>query len=754
MTFRLAFCLFFLLFGCVEVQAQLATLRGRVFDAASGTPLPGVNLLMANEEGHRTGTATDGNGFYTLSRITPGTYVLTASFIGYHPHTDTLTFDFGQQQTLDLQLRIDEAELDEVVIETERSQTQRSQAGLHTVKPSMLSRVPMPDVTYDLAGYLLTLPGFVSPGDRGGQLFVRGGTPTQNLVLIDGMTVYQPFHIIGFYSAFPADIISYVDVYAGGFGARYGGRISSVIDVTTRNGNKERPVGAVSIAPFLSSVRVELPIEPGKVSLLVSARESIIERISPNLLGRSLPFRFGDRFLKFHAFLNKTSSLSATMLRTFDEGNIAAREEENAPRNSSWRNEAYGGRYTYLPQEFPILTQWSAYGSRLRSRYSPTEGQERRSQVVSLNMESLFLYLLGDTQIGFGIFVNTNRFEYDLGPFHRTQQRAATSGGAYVDARFNLGKTLRLEPGFRFETFSKGIHSTLGPRFRLLWLPSGAGSRQQFSLAWGRYFQQIIGLTNEQDVTDVFTVWDASPRGTDVPSATHFILGWQRYLFPWLQLSAEGYYKQLSHLVFPRFGQTLNQLDAFNRVDGDVQGLDLRLEISRAAVYANIGYSLSSVEYKLRNTNLAGLPPIRDSDLSFPPPHDRRHQLNTMAQVAFGPYRLSIRWQYGSGLPFTQVNGYYQLLGVTNAEDQAFHTEPGTTGFSRVALYGGRLPSYHRLDLSAERIFRFKRLTTRLQAGLINVYDRPNIFDYNIFTGERLNQLPLIPSLGLNVEIQ
>ena len=221
-------------------------------------------------------------------------------------------------------LAADEAEMAEVVVESQRAAGAGvGMVGLETIRPSALARIPMPSVSADLAAYLQMMPGVVTTGDRGGHLFVRGGTPTQNLVLIDGIPVFQPFHIVGFYSAFPADIIAHADVHAGGFGARYGGRLSSVIDISTRNGNKKRVVGAASLAPFLGSVRIEVPLLPERVSLMASVRESVIERVSPDVLGQDLPYRFGDRFVKLHAFLSRTSSLSLTGLSTHDAGDVA-----------------------------------------------------------------------------------------------------------------------------------------------------------------------------------------------------------------------------------------------------------------------------------------------------------------------------------------------------------------------------------------------------------------------------------------------
>src|SRR5690606_15472361 len=181
-----------------------------------------------------------------------------------------------------------------------------------------------------------------------GQLLVRGGEPSQNLVLLDGMLVYQPFHLVGFFSAFPSEVLQSADVYAGGYGGRYGGRLSSVIDITTRTGNKQRFAGAVTLAPFVSSARVEGPLWPGKVSALVSVRESVIEQGAARLIDEPLPFTFGDRFAKVHANLSESSQLSVSAISTHDRGRLGLPPEANPGTASedevAWTNEAVGGR--------------------------------------------------------------------------------------------------------------------------------------------------------------------------------------------------------------------------------------------------------------------------------------------------------------------------------------------------------------------------------------------------------------------------
>ncbi len=754
-----------LVLGAVEARAQWATVRGRVTDQADDQPLPGAALVLLNQDdGARIGTAADGNGYFVLPRIPPGTYVLEASFVGYLPRSDTLALAFDDRRTLDVRLQADEAEMDEVVVESQRA-VGSGTAGFETIRPSALARVPMPGVSPDLAGYLQTLPGVVTTGDRGGHLFVRGGTPTQNLVMLDGMPVFQPFHIVGFYSAFPADIIAYADVHAGGYGARYGGRLSSVIDVATRNGNKPRVVGAASLAPFLGTARVEFPLIPERLSILASVRESVIERLSPDVLGQDLPYRFGDRFFNMHAFLSRTSSLSMTALSTFDKGDIA--DTEGLPNELSWRNTAFGGHYIYLPEEYAALVQARFFSSRLTSRYRPFGAPERNASTRLFGLEIGFVYFLGDTEVHLGMFGQTYAFAYDLGGARGEIKEFVTEGGLYADVTVQLTEALRWEPGLRMHSFASRHQVTFEPRLRMAWQPGGEVGKHVFSAAWGIYHQQIIGLYNARDVTDTFVTWAPSPEeATAVPKAMHVLAGWRGQVRPWLSLGLEAYYKDLSHLAFAEYSEMFGAGVTVDPVEGEAEGLEFKLEITRPGFFGSISYGLARVSYERQvertifrpvddGNSVRFVPETQTETEHFPPPHDRRHQINALARLARGPYALSVRWQFGSGLPYTQAEGFYNLIPIDGPEDTGFQTHPGAPVLATDRdLYGERLPAYHRLDLTLERRFTVRGMQATLQAALINVYDRANIFDYDLFARRRIDQLPLIPSLGLKVEVR
>ena len=751
--------------GAAEVRAQGATVRGRVTDQADDQPLPGAALVLRNQaDGARLGTAADGNGYFVLPRILPGAYVLEVSFVGYAAFLDTLTLAFNDRRTLDVRLQADETEMDEVVVESQRV-GDGAVAGVETIRPTAIARVPMPALSPDLGGYLQTLPGVVTTGDRGGHLFVRGGTPTQNLVMLDGMPVFQPFHIVGFYSAFPADIIAYADVHAGGYGARYGGRLSSVIDVATRNGNKKRVAGSASLAPFLGTARIEFPIVPDRLSILASVRESVIERLSPDVLGQDLPYRFGDRFFKMHAFLSRTSSLSLTALNTFDRGDVA--DTEGQPNELQWRNTAFGGHYIYLPEEYAALAQVQFFASRLTSRYRPFGAPERDASTRLFGVDIGFVYFLGNTEVHLGMFGQTYAFAYDLGGPGGETEEFVTEGGLYTDVEVQFNDAIRWEPGLRMHSFASRHQVSFEPRMRLALQPGGEAGRHVFSAAWGVYHQQIIGLYNARDVTDAFVTWAPSPEeATDVPQAMHVLAGWRGQLRPWLSLGVEAYYKDLSHLAFAEYSETVGAGVRVDPVEGEAEGLDVKLEVTRPGFFGSISYGLARVVYEREVTRTIFRPvddgngvrfvPERQAEVQeFSPPHDRRHQLNVLARLARGPYAVSARWQFGSGLPYTQAEGFYDRIPIAGPDDTGFQTNPGAPVLvTDRTLYGKRLPAYHRLDLTLERRFTVGGMQATLQAALINVYDRANIFDYDLLARRRINQLPLIPSLGLNVEVR
>lgn len=736
-----------------SVRAQHATLRGFVTDASDGSALQGVNVILRGDAGALFGSATTSDGTYAIARIPAGRYILQASFIGYTTVTDSLDLAAGQNRTYNIVLAPADTELDELVVESERETVGAAgvTAGMQTVRPEDIELVPTPDVSGDLVGYLATMPGVVAAGDRGGQLFIRGGEPSQNLVLLDGMLVYQPFHLVGFYSAFPADIISNTDVYAGGYGGRYGGWLSSVIDISARAGNKRRFSGAVSAAPFVSTARIEGPLWKNRVSVLGSWRASMIEKGAARLIDQPLPFTFDDQFVKIHADLNATSQASISAIRTYDRGLIGeqARDSTFVRNEVTWRNEALGARYLLLPARLPMLAEILFSTTFVENRFGSETNPLRSASARQINAGANVTWYTGIADVNWGLFIRPTILESELGGHYQnidTDLEYVTEAGLYVEPEFRVGERLRVQAGLRVQTFPSKSRTFLEPRARAVY---NAGAHR-ISGAWGIYHQEIIGLSDRRDAGDVFTAWTTSPLGR-VPQAMHFIAGYRASPTAWLDLSLEGFYKKLSNLyvpewtAFPRFTTTIHP------ADGQVRGLDIRTEITTRRFYGFISYGLAEVTYNAMHESVSYW--YGEQKKRFHPPHDRRHQVNALGSLKLAGIDLNVRWQFGSGLPFTESLGFDTFVLLDGPTDVT--KEPGSTRVLYGQPYQGRLPAYHRLDVTVERMFEVtKRAAITLHAGLINGYDRQNLFYLDLFTLRRVDQLPLIPSAGMKIELK
>ncbi|NNF04726.1 MAG: TonB-dependent receptor, partial [Rhodothermales bacterium] len=200
----------------IPAIGQTATLRGFVTDQVSEQLLQGATVAVRDSSGVLRGTVTDGDGYFILRGIPAGRHSVSVSFIGYVSWEEQITLAGGDIIVRNIDLLPADVELDEVVVQGKRPAGVSSVvAGLQTIDPAQIDRVPVLGISGDLAAYLQTVPGVLNQGDRGGQYFIRGGALDQNLSLIDGLPVYMPFHVLSFYSAFPEEVIDTARLYTG-----------------------------------------------------------------------------------------------------------------------------------------------------------------------------------------------------------------------------------------------------------------------------------------------------------------------------------------------------------------------------------------------------------------------------------------------------------------------------------------------------------------------------------------------------------
>ncbi|MCY4672841.1 MAG: TonB-dependent receptor [Bacteroidetes bacterium] len=739
----LLLCLSLCLFCIPKTEAQTATVRGFVTDASDGQALQGVNVALRDATGNLRGDIADDDGFFIVVRLQPGRWFLQASFIGYETFTDTL--DLVEDQTARFSIALNPGvEMETLVVEGEREGGAMVAAGVQTVRPADVDLVPTPDVSGDLVSYLSAMPGVVSIGDRGGQVFIRGGEPSHNLSLLDGMYIYQPFHILGFYSAFSSDILRNADIHAGAFSSKYSGRMSSVIDVHTRNGNLQESRRTFSLAPFVSMGILEGPVKRGRMSYLLSGRASTIERVASGYISQPVPYTFGDFFGKVHWIISDSHQASISAIHTYDRGTLDTVNEESD--EIRWNNTAYGARWLVAPPSLPMLGEVLFSVSMLNMERGPRDEPLRSSAIEGFNLAVNLTNYGRRTNVDWGFYLRAPRLDASLdGLFQNldfTSDRILSTG-AYLEPEITFTPSLRGRFGLIAEFLGdQGFH--FEPRVRVLY----ELGKHQFSLAGGLYRQEMVGLNDRRDATNVFTAWTGSPTGS-LPNSIHALFGYSTSPRSGMNVSAELFYKHFSNLfvsewtAFPRFTTRLQE------ASGRAMGLDLRMEVRGTNFYGFVNYGLSSVEYNAMQESL----PIwfGSNEIRYRPPHDRRHQVNVLASFTWRKFDISARWNFGSGLPYSQVRGFDGFVLLDGPTDVS--TEPGVARVIYDRPYEGVLPNYHRLDLSVDRVFQYRDDSfITIQAGVINVYNKSNLFSLDVFTAERNNQLPIIPTAGIKFE--
>lgn len=735
-----------------QVTAQNdATLRVLVTSGEDGTPIVGSNVVLLSYEPREDGEysmidggVTDNDGFVEIREIDPGQYRLRVSYIGHQTYQEPITLEQGETRVEQISLPIDIEQLDELVIESEREIT-TGEVGVRRISSTDLGRIPTPGPSGDLASYLQTIPGVISSGDRGGDLYIRGGTPTQNKVLVDNLPVIKPFHISNLFSAFPEESVGNVDMFAGGFGAKYLGATSAVIDVTLKPGNMKEFSSAASMAPHLLSLQMEGPIETDQESFMFMGRKSMIEQTAPYLSSREVPIDFYDLTARY-SYQSDDFYCNITAMRTYDQGEI------NPSRDIllSWSNTAIGGRCRGFDERydhpFVITAGYSGYQNAEKSATHTERSAGFSKAYIKIDHEEEFLGLNFD--YGFGVkfrtvsaelaerFTNFESFEnFNIVPH------------AYFTTVLEPNEEFTIRPGFATQIVP-GSYPTYEPRLRIAYQPDRTNN-QEISIALGRYTQEIDGITDERDAGTVFTLWRPNEREHELQNALHGILGYQQRFGNYLKTNLEGYVKTHQNIPVSKWTPEARLEIETSLANGFTYGFDVRLEYDRSPLYLNLGYGWSKVEYEAVSGDLGAW--IEEPIFSYSPAHDQRHKFNAIANYSLAEFTVNVGWEFGSGKPFTQVYGFD--LALNSPSDDPL-TDPGIARTLYSRPYNERLPVYHRLDASVNRSFEFSsNFSLEAKIGCINIYDRDNIFYFDLNSLERVDQTPLLPYVSLRTNL-
>ncbi len=770
---KLILTLSLLIVSTFSLVAQDNAIKGFVYETSTGEPVMFTNVYL---KGTSIGGSTDENGYFNITQIPDGKYTLFITCIGFDTVSENISLSKGQILTRRYDLKETSQNLKTVNISADKVEARsETKTSVINVTPKTITKIPSVGGQADLAQYLQVVPGVIFTGDQGGQLYIRGGSPIQNKVLLDGMVVYNPFHSIGLFSVFDTDIIRNAEVYTGGFGAEYGGRISSIMNITTRDGNKKRLSGKLGASCFGAKLTLEGPLMKAKeatdpaITFVLSAKNSYLEQTSKVLYQYAaedgLPFNYQDIYGKIS--LNSANGSKLNLFGFSFNDNV---NNYQSLSNFGWNSFGLGTNFLIIPGKSPVMIEgniaYSSYAANMEEKNNP----DRYSKIDGFNMGFDFSYFLGKNTLKYGLEVlgyTTDYLTYSsYGNYKIQETENSTEIGAYVKYKATFGKLL-FEPSFRLQWYASLNEVSPEPRIALKY---NVNDWMRIKAAAGMYSQNFVAATSDRDVVNLFygflSCIDNLPstfNGEKVTSclqkANHYVLGTEFDLTNNITMNIEGYWKDFVQLTNinrnkiyddnndENFGVPDILKKDFMIEQGDAYGFDISMKFENNHWYLWTVYALGYVTREYEKA-------VDDEIVlaSYAPHFDRRHNVNVILTYTAGSKReweFSGRWNFGSGFPFTQVQGFYEYLPFSEGIYIDYTVANGQLGILYGGLNEGRLPTYHRFDLDAKRKFYFSEQSTlEVDLGVTNVYNRANVFYVNIVTNEVVNQLPILPTLG------
>ena len=780
-----------------KTQMNQITISGVVKDKESGETLPFANVFIKDTN---IGTTTNGDGFFTLFNVPSENSTIQVQYLGYKVETLTLTKEIVKDK-ITILLAPDFNKLDEVVINTDSRQQiikMNENVSQISLSPKRLASIPNLGEK-DIFRALQLLPGVSGTNESSAGLYVRGGTPDQNLVLLDGFTVYHVDHFYGFFSAFNSDAIKDIQLFKGGFPAEYGGRISSVMDLTGKRGNINKVSFSGGLSLVSANATLEIPIGE-KANLLLAGRRSYTDIIRSGLYNNIFDLyndnnqSNGTRFPNFNNFQqNQTQpsfyfyDLNTKFSYNPSDKDIISISMYNGEDNldsSRKNNNTFGSNIDgerSITTDIKDLLNWGNWGSSIRwarqwndklytnivGAYSNYFSNRNRVNDVTIqlpdttnnfktglvednNLKDYTLRLHSEYKINskhsleFGGQITKNDVDYNY-TFNDTitvidQKDEGVLNTVYLQDKWSPSEKLNIVGGIRATHFDVTDEFYYEPRFSLSYQ---LNDKLKLKGAWGRYYQFVNRIVREDVTQGSRDFWLlADEENSPISFSEHLILGSSYEIDDWL-FDIEYFEKEMTGLTefSLRFQSALgadpnDQL--FFEGTGISRGVDFLIQKMVGKYTGWMGYTLSEVVH-----TFPGL-----SDKPFYSLNDQRHEFKLVNVLKAGRWDLGATWVYGSGKPYTAPNGIYTITLLDGTK-----TEYVSVGDKN----GPRHAPYHRLDLSFTYKFDIGSGKGSMGLSLFNFYNRSNTWykEFEVVNGQvietNINYIGFTPSLFFNV---
>jgi ferric enterobactin receptor len=796
----LILCMSFSLFG----QEKLS-ITGRVTENGSGSPLPGASVII---KGTTSGCITTPNGYFRLI-IPNANIVIQFSFIGYETKEVNLK-DINIHDPVNISLELNKQELSEVSVISEKEKIIRmSDTEISTValSPKLIEKLPNFGEVDIMRSFQL-LPGISASNETSAGLFVRGGTPDQNLILFDGMSVYHVDHFYGFFSAFNSNSIDDVKLYKGCYPAKYGGRLASVMELKGKSADIDQLNWSAGISLLSVNGMVEVPLVKNKLSLQISGRRSYTDIIKSGLyknifalydnssqttstqgngpFGRMTveaepTFYFYDVNSKLTWFASKKDELSLAFYGGKDVldnsrennfggmgfGNQTGTTTQNTTTKtideSGWGNIGYSlqwKRNWSKNLSSNMAVSHSKYFSN-RERGTETDGsdtigirsfsffEDNNVKDLSVSLDNEWKISKKNTfEFGGKFTQNDITYQYALNDstFLLNEDEKGLIYAAYAQDEFEILKKVNVNAGLRLSYFNMTDRMYLEPRLTLTY---HFANKLKFDLGWGLYNQFIARTVREDIMAGSNDFWMlAGSDKVPVSNSSQYMSG-LTYEGPMFHFSIEGYYKDLNGLSEFTMRYSNRRFGdetqkTFFTGSGVAKGIEILAQKKAGKLTGWIAYTLGSVVHNFPEIN---------NGKDFYANHDQTHEVKAVLTQSVRNWDFSVTWIYATGAPYTAPEGVYELE-MLDGEVLTFIHVGDKNAY--------RLPDYHRMDLSANYNFYIWNARAILGFSVFNVYNHTNIwykeFEFDSDSGDLIEtdvkKLGFTPNLSFKVYLR
>lgn len=760
-------------------DGQKFTISGYIKDIRSGESLIGATVL---DQHTSSGSVTNTHGFYSLT-LSKDSVSLLYSYVGYQ--RTLLKFFLKKDTTLNIYL--DGAMLDEIELLSTRTDAihENSRMSSFTIPIEQIKAMPALFGETDLLKILQLMPGVQSGYEGSTGLYVRGGGPDQNLILLDGVPVYNASHLFGFFSVFNADAINHVELTKGGFPAHYGGRLSSVIDINMKEGNMKKFKSEGSIGLISSRLTVEGPIQKDRTSFIFSARRTYIDILARPLIrrksnGAERGYFFYDLNFKLNHIINHKDRLYLSTYAGDDKG--YSREQttyidSDAKINSkdqfglNWGNRITAVRWNHIfnPKLFGNITAtYSLYRFGVFRKYEESKtsvnlverlfyGNEYTSGIRDFAGKIDFDYVPNPNHL---IKVGANSISHRFSPgvyTYRSTEKEDTTAGAkpmssyefalYLEDDWRIFDRLKSNIGLHASGFlvERKYYYSIQPRVSLRFLLTDDFALKASYSSMAQYIHLLtnagIGLPTD--------LWVSSTARIAPQRSNQVALGVGKTYQSSYEFSIEGYYKNMSELIEYKDGAS------YLNIEGDWQdkvatngrgksyGAEILVQKKTGVTTGWVGYTLSKSTRQFEQLNFGR---------EFSYKYDRRHDISLAVTHQWKTGKtFSAVWVFGTGNAITLPTAIYE--GATNSSDTRYYND------SKIIYYGDRnsyrMKSYHRLDINFSWSKDKKWGQRKWTVGLYNVYNRLNPFFIDLGLDNESNQkfieyslFPVLPSVS------